>query len=459
MAYDYDITVIGGGPGGYVAAIKAAQEGRRVCLVEGGKIGGVCLHEGCIPTKTLLKTANLLHEIREAERYAIAGVDPARLAVSMPALQKRKQSVVGKLAGGVRALLRGNKVTLAEGFAAFADPHTVTVNGTAIRSEFFIIATGSSVLMPPSIKREGAASVITSKEALELDRVPASIVVIGGGAIGIEFAYLFNRLGSTVTVLELMDHILPAVDEEVSSLARKRLTRDGVTIRLGARVHTLRDNQVLYEMGGVQASVEAETVLMAVGRAPAAEGLNARGIGLEFDRDAIKTDAGLRTSIPHIYAIGDVNGRHMLAHTASHEAVAAVENILGRNVEMRYNAIPSCIYLDPEIACIGLTEKQAREQRASVKTGTFPMAANGKSLVEGDADGMMKVIVDGDCGEILGVHLYGKHVTDMIAEMSLAMSLEAAPDEVIRAVHPHPTISEALPEAFMAVCGKAIHSL
>ncbi|MDR2727341.1 MAG: dihydrolipoyl dehydrogenase, partial [Deltaproteobacteria bacterium] len=366
MAYEYDLAVIGGGPGGYVAAIKAAKEGQRVCLVENAKLGGVCLNEGCIPTKTLIKTANLLHEIRQAERYAITGVDPARLAVSMPALQKRKQSVVGRLVGGIRALLRNNKITLMEGSAAFVDPHTITVNGQSIRAAWCVIATGSSALLPSFIDRKDASSVITSKEALELDRVPASIAVIGGGVIGIEFAYLFNRLGSEVTVLELMDHILPMVDEEVSDLVRKRLIKDGVSIRLGAAVHTVQDNKVLYELDGAQASLEAEVVLMAAGRVPNTAGLNAEGIGLEFDRAAIKTDAGLRTNIPNIYAIGDVNGKSMLAHTASHEGIVAVENMLGRKMSMRYDAIPSCIYLDPEVACIGLTERQSREQRTNV---------------------------------------------------------------------------------------------
>ena len=242
-------------------------------------------------------------------------------------------------------------------------------------------------------------------------------------------------------------------------MARKRLEKDGVAFHMGAKVHTVRDNAVQFEKGGREDRVTADCVLMAVGRVPNTEGLNAKEIGIEFDRAAIRTDETLRTNIPNIYAIGDVNGKVMLAHTESHEGIVAVDAICGKHGCMDYAKIPSCIYLDPEIACIGLTEKQAREQGRSVKIGKFPMQANGKSLVEGDADGVVKVIVDAELGEILGVHLYGKHVTDMIAELSVAMTLEATAEEIMHAIHPHPTVSEALPEAFMAAYGKAIHCM
>lgn len=459
MAYDYDITVIGGGPGGYVAAIAAAREGKKVCIVEKGSFGGVCLNEGCIPTKTLIKTANVLHEIREAGSFAIEGVDPAKVSVSMAKLQKRKNNVVQTLVAGVKGLLRGNKVAVVEGTASFVDAHTVEADGKTITSDYFIIATGSSVTTPAFIKQEGNNTILTSREALNLETLPASIVVIGGGVIGVEFAYLFNKLGVKVTVLELMDHIMPMVDEEVSEMAKKRLEKDGVTFHMGAKVHTARDNAVLFEKGGKQCQVKAECVLTAVGRVPNTEGLNADAVGVAFDRAAIKTDATLRTNVPNIYAVGDVNGKAMLAHTASREGVAAVNAVCGKTARMEYGKIPSCIYLEPEIACIGMTEKQAKEQGKKVKIGKFPMAANGKSLVEGDTDGVVKVVVDEEFGEILGVHLYGKHATDMIAELSLAMTMEATAEEVIHTIHPHPTVSESVPEAFMAAFGKAIHCM
>ena len=459
--YDYDVVVIGAGPGGYETAIKAAQCGKKTCIIEGAGFGGTCLNVGCIPTKALIQTADVYHKVKDAARFAVTGVEADKIAVDMAALQARKKAVVKTLVNGVKGLLRGNKVTVVEGMASFADAHTLSVDGRSITGANIIIATGSSVFMPPFIAVEGENRLLTSTEALELDEVPDSVAVIGGGVIGVEFAFLLSRLGSKVTVLELMDHILPMVDPEVSALAQKRLEKGGVTFRLGAKVSRVENNRVYYEYNGAQEQLEAGAVLMAVGRTPNTEGLNAQGIGLEFDRNAIKTDLCLCTNVPNIYAIGDVNGKAMLAHTASHEGMVAVANICGRHEEMHYDRIPSCIYLEPEIACIGLTEPQARENYGdNLKIGRFSMMANGKSLVEGDTDGLFKVIVAGDTGEILGVHLYGQHVTDMIGEVSVAMTAEATVEELIGSIHPHPTVNEALGEAFMAAWnGKAINSL
>lgn len=455
--FEYDITVIGGGPGGYVAAIKAAQLGKRTCIIEGVHFGGVCLNEGCIPTKTLIKTANVYDEVKHAAKLAVEGIDASAVSVSMSKLQARKKAVVNQLVGGVKGLLRGNKVTIVDGHGAFIDTHTVAVGDKKITSEYFIIATGSNVLMPSFIAQEGTNHIITSKEALELDHVPESIVIIGGGVIGVEFAYLLNKLGSKVTVLELMDRILPMVDTEVSSMAMTRLEKDGIKFCLSAKVKKVKDDSVYYEQGGVEKSVSAKLVLMAVGRTPNTDGLEASKLGLEFDKQAIKTDKHLRTNIQNIYAIGDVNGKVMLAHTASHEGIVAVKNICSIPDEMNYDRIPSCIYLEPEIACIGLTETQAKEKYGNIKIGKFPIMANGKSLVEGDTEGLIKVIIDGELDEILGVHMYGKHATEMIAEISVAMSSELTAHELIEAIHPHPTVSESIPEAFMASVGMAIH--
>ncbi len=456
--YDYDITVIGGGPGGYVAAIKAAKEGKKVCLVEKGNLGGVCLNEGCIPTKTLLKTANLLEEIRHAGDFAITGLDVTNATVDIAKLQQRRKSVIATLVGGVKALVKGNGITLVEAAARFVDPHTIDAGGRKLTSEYFIIATGSDVFMPPFIALEGNNTILTSREALALTAVPASVAVIGGGVIGIEFASLLNRLGCKVTVLELLEHLMPMVDPEISGLAKKRLEKDGVEFKMPAKVTRVRDNTVHFEQAGKEQSVKADAVLMAVGRVPHTDGLGAEAIGIEFDRKAIRTDANLRTSVPNIFCIGDANGKVMLAHVASHEAVVAVESICGRPAAMHYDRIPSCIYLDPEIASIGLTEAAAKE-RGPVRVGRFRMAGNGKSLVEGDTGGLVKVVVDAELGEILGVHMYAKHATDMISELSVAMTLEATADEILESIHPHPTVSEAIPEAFMAAYGKAIHSL
>ena len=420
--YDYEVIVIGAGPGGY-------------------------------------ETANLYTEMKEAEKFAIFGVDQSALKVDMKKLQDRKNGVVTTLTTGVQGLLRANKVSIINGHASFVDTHTIEVEGKTYTSDYFIIATGSNTFMPPFIPLEGNTNVITSREALNIDKLPESIAIIGGGVIGIEFAHVFSHLGSKVTVLELMDHILPMVDEEVSDMAKKRMEKNGVVFCNGAKVQKVKDNSVIYEYNGEQKAVEAEVVLMAVGRVANTDGLNTEGIGIEFEKKAIKTDGHMHTNIPNIYAIGDVNGKVMLAHTASHEGFVAVADICGEaDHEMDYGRIPSCIYLDPEIACIGLTEKQAKEKGYDIQVGKFPMMANGKSLVEGDTDGIVKVILDKELGEILGVHLYGKHVTDMIGEISVAMNLEATAEEVIGAIHPHPTVSEAMPEAFMAAFyGRAIN--
>lgn len=459
--YEYEVAVIGAGPGGYETAIKAAQMGKKTCIIESTYFGGTCLNVGCIPTKALIRTAELYSEIKEADHFAIEGVDLSKVSVNMKKLQQRKNTVVKTLVGGVKGLLRGNKVTVIEGKASFVDAHTLAVGDKKVTAQSVIIATGSSVFMPPFIAQEGKNNILTSTEALDLDHVPGTVAVIGGGVIGVEFAFLLGKLGSKVTVLELMDHILPMVDEEVSGLAQKRMAKDGVTFQLGAKVSKVKDNVVYYEAEGKQCEVKADAILMAVGRTPNTEGLNAEGIGIEFDRKAIKVDEFMRTNIPGVYAIGDVNGKVMLAHTASHEGMVAVAHICGHEEEMNYERIPSCIYLSPEIACIGLTEKQAREKYGDgIKIGRFNMMANGKSLIAGDTDGMFKTIVEGETGEILGVHLYGQHVTDMIGEISVAMTAEATAEEVIHSIHPHPTVNEAMGEAFMAAWnGKAINSL
>ena len=458
--YEYDVAVLGGGPGGYVAAIKAAQAGKKTVIVEKASFGGTCLNVGCIPTKALVKSVQVLEEAKKAAEYGIEGIDPKALRVSMEKLQARKSAVVKQLVGGVNALLRGNKVMIIEGAATLKDAHTVSVDGKKqFTAENLILATGSESVMPGFIEYEGKTNIITSTEALSLSEIPESMTVIGGGVIGIEFAYVYAGLGTKVTVVELMDTILPMVDAEIAKLATKSLQKAGVVFHTGAKVKKVSGNKVIFEEQGKEQSVESTYTLMAVGRAPYTEGLGAKEIGIEFDRKAIKTDAHMRTNIPNIYAIGDLNGKSMLAHTASREGEVAVQNILGRPEEMDYSAIPSCIYMEPEIAAVGLTEQQAKEKYGKIKVGKFPMSANGKSLIEGEKSGMIKVILDAEYNGILGVHMFCVHATDMIAEIVAAMNLEATAEEVIASVHPHPTVSEAVGEAFMAAYDKAVHSL
>ena len=453
---DYDIVVIGAGPGGYVAAIAAAKRQKRVCIIERAKEGGTCLNEGCIPTKTLIKTIRLADEIRKADDFGICGIDASKINVDIEKLQTRKKAVISRLVGGVKALLKGNGIETIYGSASFKDKNTVVVDGKEITSEYFIIATGSNVFMPPFIPIEGKSCVITSREALDILTVPKKIGIIGGGVIGIEFAFILSKLGAEVLVFELMEQILPMVDEEVSAMARKRLEKTGIKFFTGAKVQAVRDNTVCFEYGGEPLAENVDQVLMAVGRVPNTDGLNAEVLGLEIYKGAIKTDETLRTSVGNIYAIGDVNGVSMLAHTASHEGIVSVNNICGHPERIDYSHIPSCIYLEPEIACIGLTEAQARETH-EVRVGRFPLAGNGKALVEGETEGVVKVVLDAATDEILGVHIYGIHATDLIGEISTAMTAEATAIEVINAIHPHPTVSECIPEAFMGAFGRAIH--
>ena len=461
MNYDFDVAVIGGGPGGYVAAISAAQQGKKTCIVEQNSLGGTCLNVGCIPTKALIKGANVYQQVCNAQRFGVEGVDTAKVTINMEKLQSWKDGVVKQLVNGVKSLLGGNYVTIFNGSASFSDEHTLAVGDQTVSAEYIIIATGSKVAIPDFIAQEGENHIVTSNELLSISTLPQSIVIIGGGVIGVEFAYLLNKLGIKVTVLELMDHILPMVDREISEKAQIRMTRDGVTFHLGAKVQKICNNHVTFELEGKTHKVSADLVLMAVGRKPNTEGLNARAIGLEFDRAAIKSDDTLRTNLSHIFAIGDVNGKAMLAHTASVEAEVAVSCICGVEQRMDYRRIPSCIYLEPEIACVGLTEAQARtEYGEHVKVGTFPAYANGRSLVEGDSDGMFKIILDSQYGEILGAHFYGQHTTEMIAEIAAAMRAEATAEELISSIHPHPTVSESIREAVLAAwTGKAIHNL
>lgn len=455
----FDIAIIGGGPGGYVAAIKAAQAGKKVCLIEKDKLGGVCLNRGCIPTKTILKSIEVLNTLRESDKFGVIGADLTKAAIDMKKVLERKSRVVRKLTSGVGQLLKANGVTVYQATATFVDNNTLNLAAEQLKAKHIIIATGSIPLELPI--PTNSANVMTSDEALELSEIPATMVVIGGGVIGIEFAYVYANLGTKVTVIEVMDRILPMVDEEITADVSKMLTKLNINIMTKSKVTQIENGKVCYLSGGETRFVEAAKILISVGRIPSTEGLNIKALGLKMDRRAIATDEYMKTNIPGIYAIGDVNGKSMLAHTASMEGSVAVENILGHPTKMDYDKIPACIYTYPEIASVGLTERQAIEKlgKDKVKIGRFPYAANGKAAVEGESQGMIKVIIDSEFGEILGAHLYGIHATDIIAEVILAMNLESTAEEIVFAVHAHPTVSEVIPEAFHAALGKALHSV
>lgn len=453
----YDVAVIGGGPGGYVAAIKAAQNGKKVCLLEKGSLGGTCLNQGCIPTKALLKSAQVLNTIRNSEEFGIIGLDLSTCSLDMDILQQRKKGIVNRLTGGVGNLLKTNGVEIITGSAAFEGPNSISVGNERIEAKNIIIATGS---VPAKLRvpiSEGSP-VITSEEALSLMEIPQQMVVIGGGVIGVELAFLFNQLGAGVTIIEVLDRILPMVDEEIADKISRDLEKQGITIKTGSKVIEINGRTVFYDIDGRTESAEGDRILVSVGRIPNISGLNIENIGLRKDKKAIDVNGRMQTSIPGIYAIGDVTGRSMLAHTASMEGIVAVKNICGEHAVMNYDRIPQCIYLQPEVASVGATETQARAQNEDIKVGRFPLAANGKAGIEGETKGLIKVIIDAKYNEILGVHIYGIHATDLIGEMVLAMVSEATADDVAMAVHPHPTISEIIPEAFHAALGKAIHA-
>ncbi len=455
--YQYDAAVIGAGPGGYVAAIRLAQEGKKVCIIEKEYFGGTCLNVGCIPTKTLLKSIAVLDKIKEAGEFGIKGLDKAKPELDLEAVQKRKTKVVKSLTGGVEGLMKANKIETIKGTASLVNKNAIKIGSKEITARDIIIATGSvSMQLPIVIAKD--ANVITSTEALDMKKAPADIVIIGGGVIGVEFAYVYSSVGSKVTIIELLDRILPMVDEEVSAEVTKMLKNKGIDIITSAKVEKIDKDKVHYDLGGKKLSVKSSQVLMSVGRKPNTDGLNLEGAGVKLERGAVVTDEFMRTNIPNIYAIGDVNGKSMLAHTASAEGMVAVDNICGRESKMKYDAIPSCIYVQPEIAAVGLTEKQAKEKYGEIRVGKFPVVANGKAMVEGETGGMIKIITDARLGEILGAHIYAVDATNMISEIALAMNLEATDEEVAKTIHPHPTVSEIIPEAFLALHNKAIHS-
>ena len=455
---EYEIVVIGGGPGGYVAAIKAAQMGKSAALVEREFVGGTCLNVGCIPTKALLRSVEALKEVRDCAAYGVTGVTAASARLDMKAVQKRKNAIVGQLTNGVKGLLRANGVDVYDGEGVLKDPHTIAVGKETIKADNVIIATGSETKYL-SIPTDPRMKVLSSREMLDITKIPAAVTVIGGGVIGIEFASFLAGAGSDVTVVEFLDRILPMIDGEIGALAAKRLEKDGIKLHTSAKVVEIKKDAVVFEKDGKENSVKADMVLMAVGRVPNLSGIDVRALGIETDKDAILTDNTLRTSVDNIYAIGDVNGKYMLAHTASEEGIVAVNNICGITSCMDYSNIPSAVYIQPEIASAGLTEEEAEKQFGSVHVGRFPMIASGKAKVEGDDSGLVKVIAEARFGEIVGVHMYCPHATEMIAESVLGMRLECTAEEVADACHPHPSISEAVQEAMRAAGGKAIHFL
>ena len=455
------VIVIGGGPGGYVAAIRAAQLGAETHLVEKENLGGTCLNVGCIPTKALLHTSELYRMVKHGERIGLKGES---VTLDWPALLNRKQSVVRRLVGGVGGLLKANGVAVHKGVGEVAGVGTVKVHGDkeeVLTADVIIVASGS---VPVKLNFPGAdlPGVIDSTGALSLPKPPASMVIVGGGVIGIEIAALYAALDCKVTVVELLPEILPGIDSEIAATLKQTLVKEGVVFMNGAKL-----DSITQAAGGLAAKVlvgpeakeiVAETVLVAVGRRAYTDGAGLEAAGVKLERGKVVVDANYRTNVPGIYAIGDCNGLTMLAHAASHQGIAAVEHALGHAPAAHGQPIvPACIYTSPEAAAVGITEDKAKEQGIAYKKGIFPLAGNGKSMIDEGEAGFIKILAGAKYGEILGVHMVGPRVTEMIGEATLAMRLEATVDELVTTIHAHPTVAEAIGEAALAVDGLAIH--
>jgi len=455
MAESFDVIVIGGGPGGYVAALRAAQLGARTAIVEKDRIGGTCLVRGCIPTKGLLQSSELFSLAKGGRPF---GLVADNLGFDWPAAQKRKTAVVDQLVKGVEGLLKAGGVTSLRGSARLAGKGAVDIDGDQVQAKDIVIATGSAIARVPLL---GAELTIDSDKILELPEVPRRLAVIGGGVVGMEFAAMFAALGSEVTVLEMLPQVLAMVDADLVAVYTKHLSGLGGKIHTNSKVSAIAKSggalRVTFSEGGQEGVVDADQVLMAVGRVPYTHGLEAEKAGVKLDRYRIVVDEKLHTDADGVWAIGDVIGGIMLAHVASYEGVCAVENIAGHKRIPDYHAAPNCIYTDPEIAHVGLGEKEAKEKGIAVRVGRFPFLASGRALTLGQTEGYVKVLADPDSGKLLGAHIIGPRATDLIAEATLAIQNGLTMEQLDLTIHAHPTLPESLMEAALAAQGRAIH--
>lgn len=473
MGQEYDVVILGGGTGGYVAAIRSSQLGLKTAIVEKRSLGGTCLHRGCIPSKALLRSAEVFRQTKEAEEYGITINNPS---LNFEKVQQRKEEIIHTLHQGVQSLIKKGKIDLFHGVGRILGPSifspsagTVSIESdtkeenTMLIPKNVIIATGSSPRELQGMEADGEV-ILNSEHALSMEKLPTSILIIGGGVIGIEWASMLADFGVKVTVIEYTEQILPTEDKEIAKEVSRLLKKRGINIVTSAKVlpdTVNKENGIecSVEVKGIKEVFQAEKALISVGRTPNTENLGLNNTDIVINKyEAIEVNDFYQTKEAHIYAIGDVIGGMQLAHVASHEGIKAVEHIAGKSPgKISYKTIPSCIYSFPEVASVGWTESQARDKGFDVQTGKIPFKAIGKALINGENDGFVKVISDRKTNDLLGVHMVGPHVTDMISEAGLAMVLDATPWEISQNIHPHPTLSEAIGEAAMAVEGQQIH--
>ena len=452
--------VLGSGPGGYVAAIRAGQLGLKTAVVEADEIGGICLNWGCIPSKALLRNAEVLSLFQHAEDF---GISVDNLRYDFGKAIDRSREVVKRLTTGVPFLLKKNNAEHVQGMGVLKDRNTVEIGGgtRTLTTENVVLATGARIRPIPSLPVDGKV-VITSREALQLREVPPRVVIVGGGATGVEFAYLYRAYGAEVTVVEMLPNLVPLEDEEIGRQLERSFAKQGIRVMTGSRVDGVQidSDRVRVTVSGPDGSseIESDKVLAAVGMQGNIEGIGLEELGVETERGFVTINDRMETNVPGIYAIGDVTGKLLLAHVASAQGVTAVETIAGLDPpKLDYELMPRATYCHPQVASFGLTEAQARERGHDVKTGKFPFSASGKAIALGETDGMVKLVFDSEIGDVLGAHMIGAEVTELLGELTLSTLLEATNKELGWLVHPHPTISETIKEAALASAGEAVH--
>ncbi len=458
----FDVAIIGGGSAGYVGAIRGAQLGLKVAVIEKEKVGGTCLHRGCIPTKSFLHSSELAHQIHQASAL---GLQTDGVRIDWPQVLKRKEAVVNQLWRGTEFLLKKNKVTVFKGQGIIEADNRIAVkeSGETVSARHLVVASGSQPKSLPGLTMDGEW-VINSDHAVNLPEIPRSLIIVGAGAVGVEFACVYNGYGSDVTLVEFLPRLLPLEDQEVGQQLARILGKRGVRVLTGAQVQpeTLKraDGRVSLQakVGDQAQSLEADRVLVAVGREGITQGFGLEKLDLQVERGFIKTDEHYRTGHPRVYAAGDVIGNYLLAHVAYEECKHAVEHIAGKDPKpLDYNRVPRATYSYPQVASLGLSEQQAKDQGLKVKVGKFPLVGNAKSVILGETEGFVKIISDADSGDLLGVFMLGSNATELISETALAKLLESTPWEIGASIHPHPTVSESVGEAALAVDNLAIH--